>query len=206
MALSHTVYFFFGSLDFVKEYIRIEAPEMSPVISTYDAFSIDDARALRMKLSEFAEENMIYLVRIEKISSAEAQGVLLKICEDLSHTHILFSFSPRVTLFDTLLSRGVVVYEDAPPLHFEKKIVGTFYNANFNERIKLFEKLGKEYPDLEPKTLVSHMIEDLVLSAVNKSTNTEENGRIFLDGLKLLQYQKSSPKQIFEYIALMVKK
>jgi hypothetical protein len=206
MALTHTVYFFFGGIDSVQNYLKLHAPNMVPVVSVYDAFSIEDARMLRTKLGEYTDENTVYIVRIEKISSPESQGVLLKICEELSHTHIIFSFSPRVTVFETLLSRGVVVSEDAPVSHFGKESAGAFYNAHFAERIKLFEKLTKQNPDLEPKTIVSRMIEDLTLGADKDSLNYKENGRVFLDGLQLLNYQKSSPKQIFEYIALMVKK
>ncbi len=206
MALTHTVYFFFGGVDSVQNYLKVHAPEMVPVISVYDAFSIEDARILRTNLGEYTDENNVYIVRIEKISSPESQGVLLKICEELSHTHIMFSFSPRVTVFETLLSRGVVVSEDTTTFHFGKESTELFYNSHFAERIKLFEKVTKQNPDLEPKTIVSRMIEDLTLGANRTSPYYRENGCVFVDGLQLLNFQKSSPKQIFEYIALMVKK
>ncbi len=205
MALTHTVYFFFGNLDFVHDYAREHAPKATPVVTFFDAFAIEDARQLKMKLQEFAEAGSLSIIRIEKISF-ETQNVLLKVCEELTHTTVLFSFPPSVVLLDTLRSRGVVINQETEQFFFSKEIAEAFLVSTFSKRVSLFDKLAKEHSELDPKAVVRHLIEDLILVSGQKAPQSVTNGRIFLEALKLLEYQKSSAKQIFEYMALMVKK
>ncbi len=204
MALSHTVYFLFGALDFAREYVALHKPEARVVVYTYEAFSIDHAIELRTQLSQYGEDDVVPVIRIERMSF-DAQNALLKICEDFTHGHVFFSFSPRVSVLDTLLSRGIAVYAERNSFHFGVDTAKSFYTGTFAGRMKLFETLTKEYPELEPKMIVTYMIEDLVLENKKIGGELASNGRVFIEGLELLNYQKSSPKQIFEYIALTVK-
>lgn len=203
-SFSHTVYFCFGGIDFARLYSTEHFSEATMTEDVYDSFSIDDARALRMRLQEFTTERSVMLIRIEKMSF-ETQNVLLKVCEELSHLTLVFSFPARLILLDTLASRGVVIREETADLFFEEKVIKEFVGGTFSTRTKIFDKLSKESGDLEPRILVMRLIEDLL--AYSQKQNIElPNKHTFLEALDLLEYQKSSPKQVFEYLALLLGK
>ncbi len=200
----HTVYFFFGSLDFVHAYLHKQIPDTKTQLALFDFFTIEDARQLKIKLQEFTSEYSVYVVRIEKINT-DTQNVLLKVCEDLIHTTVVFSFPPSVTLLDTLRSRGVVINQDGDHFYFNKEIVELFLVSTFSKRVSLFDKLAKDHNDLDLKIITRRIVEDLILFTFQSMKQTK-NLHVFLKALKLLEFQKSSAKQIIEYVALMAKK
>jgi hypothetical protein len=201
--IPHTVYFIFGSLDFVHTYLYEQNPDTQTQVTLFDTFTIEDARQLKMRLQEFTDANLVSVVRIEKIST-DTQNVLLKVCEELVHTVIVFSFPFSVTLLDTLRSRGFVIYQDGNHLYFNKDVIELFLTSSFSKRVALIDKLTKEHTELDQKGVTRHMIEDLIV-LTSRNTKQTKNMHIFLESLKLLEFQKSSSKQIIEYISLMVK-
>jgi hypothetical protein len=208
MLNSHSIFFFFGNEDKLKEKINSENLQKNKIIEyKYNLFSIDDAREFKNRFREYSSlsENSIILFRIEKINE-ESQNSLLKICEELDDYKIIFSFPKNLSILDTLLSRGYVYIEEKSNIHFDYLDYSVFKNDKyFKSRFDLLEKVSKENKDTENKLLVKYIIEDLMLFFNKKEKNYLNNMQILQNGLSLLNSPKTSPKQIFEYVCLMIK-
>ncbi len=213
MALSHTIYYIFGSLEFAQDYITKNTTQVTTQVTFFDDVLMADARTLKVTLQEYVADNVIRVLRIEKIRP-EVQNVLLKVCEEMTHSTIVFSFPSSVQLIDTLLSRGVTIQQTLHSFHFSEENAKLFYDGTFAQRVTLFETLVKKNSEIDSKTIITHLVDDcLVLSRLQKDTenpllisHTQQNAKIYIEVLEFLSHQKISTKQVFEYMALMIKK
>lgn len=203
--MNHSIYFLFGGEDYARNFAEQNFAPETITNYNYDFFSIEDARSLRSFLSQHLGTTKVFLIRINKILG-ESQNALLKVCEEFTGGVLVFSFPSSTVLLDTFLSRGEVYREE---IHVEKdadKKAEAFLSASYLDRIKLFDAFIKENKDTDPRIFIRELIEDLIEREKGQSVFGNENKRAYTDVLHLLTFQKSSPKQLFEYLALVVKK
>lgn len=207
MFKDHSIFFYFGSFDYLKENMLADIRESSEVyVLEYPFFSIDDSRELQKKVIEHTSgSKKTYVLHIEKIGS-EAQHSLLKTCEEIHDYTLVFCFPEGVHIIPTLLSRGVVYTHTGKTLHFDKTFYDTFLNTtNRTEKLGLYEKYTKAQKTIDPRTLVKYIAEDLLVFESEKKNSDIHNKKILQNARELLHSIKTSPKQIYEYIVLMLK-
>ncbi len=206
--MNHSVYFLFGGEEYAGKILKEFFPQENVATYQYDFFSIDDARSLRSFLAQHLGATKIFLIRINKILG-ESQNALLKACEEFTGGVLVFSFPSSTILLDTFLSRGEVYREETTHTSILQKTAITFLNASYLDRIKLFDTFVKENKEIDSRIFIRELIEDLIEHEKGQSVFTQStrfNKLAYTDVLHLLTFQKSSPKQLFEYLALTVKK
>jgi hypothetical protein len=206
--MNHSIYFLFGGENYARNFLAENFAQEKFTTYQYDFFSIEDARSLRSFLSQHLGTTNVFLIRINKILG-ESQNALLKVCEEFTDGVLVFSFPSSTVLLDTFLSRGEVYREEAIVEKGAAKKAEAFLAASYLDRIKLFDAFIKENKDSDPRTFIRELIEGLIEyekgNTVFNST-TQSNKSAYTDVLHLLTFQKSSPKQLFEYLALTIKK
>ncbi len=211
--MNHSVYFLFGGEEYAGNFAEQNFPPESTTTYHYDFFSVEDARMLRSFLSQHVGSKNVFLLRIEKILG-ESQNALLKICEEFTDGVLIFSFPSSTRLLDTFLSRGEIYYEEkkgdaSGDVHDAAKKALAFLAASYLDRIKLFDQYVKENKDSDPRVFIRDLIESLI--QYEKGTHLFEsksyiNKQTYRDVLHLLTFQKSSPKQLYEYLAITIQK
>lgn len=203
--MNHSIYFLFGGEEYAQNFLKENfAPETTTVYQ-YDFFSIEDARSLRSFLSQHLGTTKVFLIRINKILG-ESQNALLKVCEEFTGGVLVFSFPASTVLLDTFLSRGEVYREIVEKDKDASKKAFAFFDASYLDRIKLFDSYVKEKKDTDPRIFIRELIESLIEFEKGHPFAGNDNKQVYTDVLHLLTFQKSSPKQLFEYLALSVKK
>ncbi len=202
--MNHSIYFLFGGEDYTRNFAEQNFASETTTTYQYDFFSIEDARSLRSFLSQHLGVTKVFLIRINKILG-ESQNALLKVCEEFTGGVLVFSFPSSTVLLDTFLSRGEV-YREENAEKTPTKQAESFLKASYLDRIKLFDAFIKENKETDPRIFIRELIEDLIEHEKGQSVFGNENKRVYTDVLHLLTFQKSSPKQLFEYLALTVKK
>lgn len=210
MLENHSIFFYFGSFEYLKENMLESIRGSSDLyVLEYPFFSIDHARELQQKVSEHNVGNKkTYVLHISKIG-IEAQHGLLKTCEEIvsADYSLVFCFPNGTLILETLLSRGVTYTQDEKTCYFDTAIHTAFLSqTNLTQRINLYETYTKKNKDLDPRLFVKYFLQDLLLLESKKTSPEIYNKKILHTAIALLDSIKTSPKQIYEYVALMLKK
>lgn len=204
--LTHSVYFVRGSTSFAKKYILDVSSSYRFIDLSYEKFGIDESRNLQSFLNQKRDIQDIFIVTVSQVTT-EAQHSLLKILEDLENTTIFFVFPNEVRLIDTLLSRGYVLHEGVMSDKNTEAYVETFLNASLVKRQTLVEQKIKELENPELRKFLQDFI--AVLSQkISKDHNSfsKLDREVLIHAQEFLSYPKISAKQVFEYMAVVLKK
>jgi hypothetical protein len=201
--MNHSVYFLFGGDTYAQHFLAENVAQDTYASYNYDFFSIEDARSLRSFLSQHMGTTKLFLIRINKILG-ESQNALLKICEEFTDGVLVFSFPSSVVLLDTFLSRGEVYREAIVTGNDAAKKASAFLAASYTDRMKQFDTYIKQNKDADPRIYIRELIESLIKHDTQLSvfdTAVAERKQTYASILHLIAFQKSSPKQLYEYMA-----
>lgn len=208
MFQNHSIFFYFGSFDYIKENVLDSLRISSDVyILEYPFFSIEHARELQQKVSEHnVGKKKTYVLHISKIG-IEAQHALLKTCEEIhSDYSLIFCFQSGTDILRTLLSRGVTYTHDEKKYHFDIDIHTPFLSSQTKtQKLNLYEGYIKKHKDMDPRLFVKYFFEDLLVIESKKEKPDTVHKKILYNAIQMLDSIKTSPKQIYEYVALMLK-
>lgn len=202
---SHNIYFISGSFVFAKKLIDTNFPSFEVITFNYDKFGIDESRNIQELLSQTRNTINIFCIVFSSITK-EAENSLLKILEELDHAVVFFVFPEQCVLLPTVVSRGVFLKEetiiDKDILDFVKLFMGeTIVN-----RQKLIEKKIKELENNDLRIFLFSFIQNIYHYFSSDKEFIKHNGNYLQKSHQQLSIPKMSPKQIFDFLAISLKK
>lgn len=173
-------------------------------IFDFEQLTIDDARnIIASSLGLPIAGDKKYIVVSFGDITREAQNALLKVLEEpSSSSRFVLSTTNSNILIPTLRSRLYIVNDKS--LDAETDYAQVFLDSNISERLKMVEKMIKDYKDSGSKKEIREFLLSLI-SAMNKNPDKYRDTLVStIESLGYLDTKGSSLKILLESVAIAV--